>query len=127
MRYIIALIALTALYSCRTQNITKEVKVTIHDTIYVDSSTVDTIIEPCKDSVVVVENERVIVKFERLPNGKAKLTGTAKADTIYRVKEVPVLVEVKCPQFGWFEWWQMGWYVVGIAFSFGFFFAYLRQ
>ena len=81
MRYTIALIALTALYSCRTQSVTKEVKVTVHDTIYVDCSTVDTIIEPCKDSVVVVENERVIVKFERLPGGKAKLSGTAKADT----------------------------------------------
>lgn len=86
-----------------------KVSVLIHDTIIVDSSRVDTVFNSHIDTMVI-ENERVVVRYVR-NNGKISLSGTAKADTIYRTIYRNIKVPTTCPkQLEWHEqlirkWW----------------------
>lgn len=129
MRITLILILISALYSCRTQQVSKTDTFKLHDTIYIDSSHVDTVFDPCKDSLVIVENERVVVRYERLQSGLAKLSGTAKADTIYRVKQITRTIQVDCPKcnLNWSYWLKKGWHILIIAIAFGFILATLRR
>lgn len=119
MRIIYTLITLLIFSSCYTKKRAIEkfcaqdslkLSVLIHDTITIDSSRVDTVFNSEIDTMVI-ENERVIVRYVRLNDGTISLAGTAKADTIYRTIYRNISVPTTCPkQLEWYEqlvrkWW----------------------
>jgi hypothetical protein len=70
--------------------------ITIHDSVQVPISQVDTVFIQQHSDTVVVENDSVRVEYIRYRD-TVYLRGIAKAKTVYITKEIPVRVTSPCP------------------------------
>jgi hypothetical protein len=78
---------------CKTTSL--DTTITVHDTVIVDKITADTIFSTSVDSVIVTK-DKLIIKYIKKDN-LIYLDATYTGDTIYTIKEVPVTVNMPCP------------------------------
>lgn len=79
--------------------------ITIHDTIQIPSSSVDTVFLQQHSDTVIVENDSVRVVYIRTGD-KISLRGTAKAKTVFVTKTVTLKLTPKCPPQKQPPWWH---------------------
>lgn len=90
---------------------TIQITTTIHDTIIIDSSQVDTIFSENIDSIYITKDKieiRYIKKY-----GKIYLEGKCKGDTIFYTKEVFIKAPVLTKKLVWYK--QLGadyWFIL---------------
>lgn len=110
MRIIPIILLIAFLSSCYTKNQainkfcvqdTASIFVTIHDTIVIDSSSVDTVFDDNIDSVFVTKN-KIEIKYIKI-GGKIELSGKYVGDTFYRT--TTITVKNPCIQKK-LDWWE---------------------
>lgn len=106
-----SLLLLTACYTkqqairkfCVSSN--KDTIITIHDSVQLHHSQIDTVFLQQHTDTIVVENDEVRVEYIRYRD-TVYLRGIAKPRTIYITKEIPIKVSVPCPQPPSLPWWH---------------------
>lgn len=113
---IIGILLLLAMCSCSAswhlnQAIKKGSKITT-DTVRIETETIIPRIE--KDTVflsqigdtVILEKERLKIKYVRLPGDTVYLSGEVQADTVIKVVEIPCDKTITAPpnKFKWYHW-----------------------
>lgn len=113
-KLIYLLFGLMILTSCYTKKqavkkfcvpLVKDTIITIHDTVQLQSSQVDTVFLQQHSDTVVVENDSVRVEYIRYRD-TIYLRGIAKSRTVYITKEIPVRVTSPCPPLKEPPWWH---------------------
>lgn len=114
MRRLIYIVLLLQLTSCYTKQqairkfcvpLVKDTIITIHDSIQVPISQVDTVFLQQHSDTVIVENDSVRVEYIRY-HDTVYLRGISKPRTVYITKEIPVKVTSPCPPPPPLPWWH---------------------
>ena len=114
MKALIYIASILLLTSCYTKNqairkfcvpLVKDTIITIHDSVKVPISQVDTVFLQQHSDTVVVENDSVRVEYIRYRD-TVYLRGIAKPRTIYITKKIPVKVTSPCPPKEELPWWH---------------------
>lgn len=128
MRRLIYIVLLLQLTSCYTKQqairkfcvpLVKDTIITIHDSIKVPISQVDTVFLQQHSDTVIVENDSVRVEYIRY-HDTVYLRGIAKPRTVYITREIPVKVTSPCPPPPPLPWWHK--YVTPIFYALLFWF-----
>lgn len=113
---IIGIMLLLAMCSCTAawhikQAIKKGAKLTV-DTVRIETETIIPKIE--KDTVfiseigdtVILEKEKLKIKYVRLPGDTVYLSGEVQSDTVIKVVEIPCDTTITAPpdKFKWYHW-----------------------
>lgn len=105
MKALIYITSILLLTSCYTKNqairkfcvpLVKDTIITIHDSVQVPISQIDTVFLQQHSDTVIVENDSVRVEYIRYRD-TVYLRGIAKAKTVYITKEIPIKVTSPCP------------------------------
>lgn len=115
MKYLIPLLFLLSScsqqYFCRkcTQGTNRiEDVVTVFDTLYLPSQKIDTVVQweyDLSTDTLIIEKNRVKIKYRDLPGPTVYLAAECEADTIYTEKKIPVVTEVVVNRG--FTFWQV--------------------
>lgn len=73
----------------------------IKDTVFVNSVRVDSIFTAKQGDTVVIEKDRLKIKYVRLPGDSVFIEGECKADTVIRNIPVTVVKEIKAKGMDW--------------------------
>ena len=110
MKTIILLLAIVLFSSCYTKNQaikkfciqdTAVTFVTVHDTIIIDSSSVDTVFNDNIDSIFVIKN-KIQIKYIKI-GGKIELAGKYLGDTFYKTTKITVRNPCITKKLSWWE------------------------
>lgn len=121
MRALIFITSILLLTACYTKQqaikkfcvpLVKDTIITIHDSVQVPISQVDTVFLQQHSDTVVVENDSVRVEYIRYRD-TVYLRGIAKAKTVYITKQIPIKVTSPCPPPNLPWWHKYIKYVVG--------------
>lgn len=83
------------------------------DTITIETETIipqiekDTVfIQPEIGDTIVIEKEKLKIKYVRLPGDTVYLSGEVKADTIIQIREIPCDTTIEAPpdRMKWWHW-----------------------
>lgn len=69
----------------------------VHDTIVTQHVTVDTVFKSSVGDTVLIEKEKLKIKYVRLPGDSVFIEGECKPDTIIREIPVTITKEIKAP------------------------------